>query len=46
MTIRVVVADDQQIVREGFAALLSTQEDLSVVGVAADGDEAQMAEHA
>ena len=40
MTIRVVVADDQQIVREGFSALLETQEDISVVGSAADGDEA------
>ena len=40
MTIRVVVADDQQIVREGFAALLETQPDISVVGRAADGEEA------
>jgi DNA-binding NarL/FixJ family response regulator len=40
MSIRVVVADDQQIVREGFSALLETQEDISVVGSAADGDEA------
>ena len=40
MTIRVVVADDQQIVREGFAALLETQDDITVVGRAADGEEA------
>jgi DNA-binding NarL/FixJ family response regulator len=40
MTIRVVVADDQQIVREGFSALLETQEDITVVGSAADGEEA------
>jgi DNA-binding NarL/FixJ family response regulator len=40
MSIRVVVADDQQIVREGFAALLETQEDMTVVGRAADGEEA------
>ena len=40
MTIRVVVADDQQIVREGFTALLETQEDITVVGSAADGEEA------
>ena len=40
MTIRVVVADDQQIVRAGFAALLDTREDIEVVGTAADGDEA------
>jgi DNA-binding NarL/FixJ family response regulator len=40
MTIRVVVADDQQIVREGFTALLETQEDIAVVGSASDGEEA------
>ena len=35
--IRVVVADDQQIVREGFGALLDTQPDITVVGTAGDG---------
>jgi DNA-binding NarL/FixJ family response regulator len=40
MTIRVVVADDQEIVRAGFAALLDTQPDIEVVGSAADGGEA------
>jgi len=40
MTIRVVIADDQQIVREGFAALLGTQDDFQVAGTAADGEEA------
>lgn len=40
MTIRVVVADDQEVVRAGFAALLETQPDLTVVGIAADGEEA------
>jgi len=38
--VRVVVADDQQVVRAGFAALLDTQPDLAVVGTAADGGEA------
>jgi DNA-binding NarL/FixJ family response regulator len=38
--IRVVVADDQQVVRAGFAALLDSQPDLAVVGTAADGAEA------
>jgi DNA-binding NarL/FixJ family response regulator len=38
--IRTLVADDQQVVREGFAALLGTQEDIEVVGSAADGAEA------
>jgi DNA-binding NarL/FixJ family response regulator len=40
MSIRVVVADDQEIVREGFAALLATRPDLAVVGTASDGEEA------
>jgi DNA-binding NarL/FixJ family response regulator len=40
VSIRVVVADDQEIVRDGFAALLATQPDLAVVGTAADGEEA------
>jgi DNA-binding NarL/FixJ family response regulator len=40
MTIRVVVADDQEIVRAGFAALLETQDDFAVAGIAADGVEA------
>lgn len=40
MTIRVVVVDDQEVVRSGFAALLETQEDLEVVGTAGDGAEA------
>ena len=38
--IRTLVADDQQVVREGFAALLGTQEDMTVVASAADGAEA------
>jgi DNA-binding NarL/FixJ family response regulator len=40
MTIKVVVVDDQEIVRAGFAALLGTQDDFAVVGTAADGQEA------
>ena len=40
MTIRVVVADDQDIVRAGFSALLETQPDITVVGSAGDGAEA------
>jgi DNA-binding NarL/FixJ family response regulator len=39
MSIRVVVVDDQEIVRAGFAALLETQADFAVVGTAADGEE-------
>jgi DNA-binding NarL/FixJ family response regulator len=37
---RIVVADDQQVVREGFAALLNSQPDFAVVGTASDGTEA------
>jgi DNA-binding NarL/FixJ family response regulator len=38
--VRIVVADDQEVVRAGFAALLGTQPDFTVVGSAADGAEA------
>jgi DNA-binding NarL/FixJ family response regulator len=38
--IRVLLADDQALVRAGFRALLDAQDDLSVVGEAADGAEA------
>jgi DNA-binding NarL/FixJ family response regulator len=38
--IRVVLADDQVLVRSGFRALLSGEHDIEVVGEACDGDEA------
>ncbi|MFF9839925.1 response regulator [Streptomyces sp. NPDC013740] len=38
--IRVVLADDQSLVRAGFRALLDTQPDIEVAGEAADGEEA------
>jgi DNA-binding NarL/FixJ family response regulator len=38
--IRIVVADDHQVVRTGFATLLDTQPDFEVVGTAVDGSEA------
>ena len=38
--IRALIADDQQAVRAGFAALLETQPDLTVVATAANGEEA------
>jgi DNA-binding NarL/FixJ family response regulator len=40
VTIRVLVADDQELVRAGFRMILETQADLQVVGEAADGVEA------
>ncbi len=40
MTISVLIVDDQAMVRAGFAAILDSQPDLSVVGQAADGGEA------
>jgi DNA-binding NarL/FixJ family response regulator len=38
--ISVVIADDQALVRSGFRALLDAQEDITVVGEAADGETA------
>ncbi|MEW6084825.1 MAG: response regulator transcription factor [Chloroflexota bacterium] len=39
-TIRILICDDQQVVCEGFKAILSTVKDLEVVGVAYDGEQA------
>jgi DNA-binding NarL/FixJ family response regulator len=46
--IRVVVADDQELVRSGFAMILDAQPDIEVVAEAADGAQAiaAVAEHA
>jgi DNA-binding NarL/FixJ family response regulator len=38
--IRVALADDQELVRAGFAALLDAEDDIEVVGEAADGQQA------
>ncbi|MFE9634444.1 response regulator [Streptomyces sp. NPDC006463] len=40
MTIRVVVADDQELVRSGFAMILDVHEDIEVVAEAGDGEAA------
>ena len=40
MTIRVLIADDQEIVRTGLTMILDAQPDIEVVGEAADGREA------
>jgi DNA-binding NarL/FixJ family response regulator len=40
MTIRVLLADDQALVRAGFKVLVNSAPDLEVVGEAADGQEA------
>src|SRR5262249_20923013 len=40
VSIRVVVADDQEVVRAGFSALLDTQPDLEMVGTGSEGAEA------
>ena len=39
MTIRVLLADDQALIRAGFAVLLDSADDIEVVGQAADGAE-------
>ena len=40
MTVRVLVADDQVLIRSGFAALVNSADDLEVVGEAGDGADA------
>jgi len=40
MTIRVLLADDQVLLRSSLAALIEQEDDMEVVGEAADGDEA------
>jgi DNA-binding NarL/FixJ family response regulator len=40
MTIRVAIADDHAVVRSGLEQLLSTADDIELVGTAADGEEA------
>ncbi|MFE5623518.1 response regulator [Streptomyces virginiae] len=40
MTIKVLLADDQALVRAGFSSLLARAEDIEVVGEAGTGDEA------
>ena len=45
MTISVLIADDQAMVRAGFAAVLAAQPGIAVVGQAADGAEAVALAH-
>ena len=51
MTIRVVIADDQEIIRTGLATILGAQPDIEVVGLAglsgdrASGDDAAAVAH-
>jgi DNA-binding NarL/FixJ family response regulator len=40
VTIRVVIADDQGMVRSGFSTLLNTEPDIEVIGEAVNGQEA------
>jgi DNA-binding NarL/FixJ family response regulator len=40
MTVRVLIADDQALVRSGFRMIVETRDDLEVVGEAENGDEA------
>ena len=40
MTIRVLLADDQTLIRAGFAALVGSADDMEVVGEAVDGEDA------
>ncbi|GCE28815.1 putative transcriptional regulatory protein YxjL [Dictyobacter alpinus] len=38
--IRIVLAEDQSIIRQGLSYIINTQQDMTVVGEAVDGDEA------
>jgi DNA-binding NarL/FixJ family response regulator len=38
--VRVLICDDQAVVREGLAAILSTDDEITVVGLASNGEEA------
>ena len=38
-TIRIILADDHPVVRDGLKGMIASQEDLSVVGEASDGEE-------
>jgi DNA-binding NarL/FixJ family response regulator len=40
MSIRVVIADDQQLIRDGFVMILAAEPDIEVVGQASTGSEA------
>jgi RNA polymerase sigma factor (sigma-70 family) len=40
MTVRIVLADDQALLRKGFRMILEAEEDLEIVGEAADGADA------
>ena len=39
-TVKVLVVDDQQLMRDGISSLLSIQEGVEVIGTAANGQEA------
>src|SRR5437868_975713 len=45
VTIRVLIADDQQMVRTGFRMIVDSQPDMEVVGEAADGADAVALAH-
>lgn len=45
MTLRVLLADDQALLREAFRTLLDTADDITVVGEAADGRQAVKLNH-
>jgi DNA-binding NarL/FixJ family response regulator len=40
MTVRILIADDQALVRAGFKMILDAEDDLDVVGEASDGAQA------
>ena len=40
MSVRVLIADDQQLIRDGFRMILAAEPDIEIVGEASNGAEA------
>ena len=40
MSVRVVLVDDQALIRTGFKMILESEDDIEVVGEASDGEQA------
>ena len=41
MSVRVLIADDQQLIRDGFRMILATDPDIEIIGEASNGAQAR-----